>query len=98
MPRVLRRAQAQDDIEDIWNFIADDNVSAADNWLDRLDEQFALLATQPKMGRNRDELGVDIRSFPIGRYVIFYLPLPAGIDVVRVLHSARDVAVLFAQS
>ena len=51
MPRVLRRAQAQDDIEDIWNFIADDNVSAADNWLDRLDEQFALLATQPKMGR-----------------------------------------------
>jgi toxin ParE1/3/4 len=56
LPRVLRRAQAQDDIEDIWNFIADDNVSAADNWLDRLDEQFALLATQPKMGRNRDEL------------------------------------------
>ena len=32
-----------------------------------------------------------LRSFPFRRYVIFYLPLPDGIDVVRVLHSARDV-------
>ena len=43
MARVLRRPQAHSDIADIWNYIADDNIHAADNWLDKLDEQFALL-------------------------------------------------------
>ena|SRR5665647_240775 len=97
MPSVLRRPQARDDIDDIWNYIADDNINAADNWLDKLDEQFALLTLQPLMGRARDELAAGIRSFPLGRYVIYYLPLPNGIDVVRVLHSARDVSAQFDQ-
>jgi len=97
MARVFRRPQARDDIDDIWNYIADDNINAADNWLDKLDEQFALLTLQPLMGRARDELAAGIRSFPFGRYMIFYLPLPNGIDVVRVLHSARDVSALFDQ-
>lgn len=97
MARVFRRPQARDDIDDIWNYIADDNINAADNWLDKLDEQFALLTLQPLMGRARDELAAGIRSFPFARYMIFYLPLPNGIDVVRVLHSARDVSALFDQ-
>jgi len=95
MAQVLRRPLAQNDIDDIWNYIASDN--AADNWLNKLDAQFTLLALQPLMGRARDELAAKIRSFPFGRYVIFYLPLANGIDVVRVLHSARDVSVLFYQ-
>ena len=97
MERVLRRPQAQDDIDDIWNYIADDNIHAADNWLDKLDEQFVLLTQQPLMGRARDELSAGIRSFPLGRYVIFYLPRANGIDVVRVLHSARDVSKQFGE-
>ena len=47
------------------------------------------------MGRARDELAPDVRSFPFGRYVIFYMPLDDGIDVVRVLHGARDVDAVF---
>ncbi len=63
--------------------------------MDHLDEQFRVLATQPSMGRARDELAPDVRSFPFGRYVIFYMPLDDGIDVVRVLHGARDVDAVF---
>lgn len=98
MSRVLRRPLAEDDIEDIWNYIADDNIDAADNWLEKLDEQFSLLAQQPLTGQACDELASRLRSFPLGRYAIFYLPLVDGIDVVRVLHSARDVQALFDQS
>lgn len=48
------------------------------------------------MGRARVELGADLRSFPFGRYVIFYAPIEDGIDVVvRVLHSARDIDAAF---
>ena len=43
------------------------------------------------MGRARDELAPGLRSFPIGRYVIFYEPLPDGVAIARVLHGARDI-------
>ena len=39
----------------------------------------------------RRPLAAGLRSFPFGRYVIFYMPVQDGIDVVRMLHSARDV-------
>lgn len=58
-----------------------------------MDEMFKLIATQPLMGRARQ--AADLRSFPFGRYVIFYAPVDGGIDVVRVLHSARDVEAAF---
>ena len=47
------------------------------------------------MGRARDELAASVRSFPFGRYVIFYAPIEDGIDVVRVPHSARDINAVF---
>ena len=95
MPRVTRRPLAQTDILDIWDFIADDSVAAADRWVDVLDAQFRVLATQPMMGRARDELAPGVRSFPVGRYVVFFVPLVDGIDVIRVLHGARDIDAMF---
>ena len=50
------------------------------------------LASNPGMGRVRNELMEGIRSFAVGRYVIFYRSIPKGIEIVRVLHGARDVA------
>ena len=95
MTRVTRRPLAADDIAEVWDYIAEDNLDAADRWIDRLDEQFGLLATQPLMGRARPELGPELRSYPFGRYMIFYAPLADGIDVIRVLHGARDIDAAF---
>jgi toxin ParE1/3/4 len=95
MPQVTRRPLAETDILEIWDYIADDSLTAADRWVDHLDEQFRVLATQPMMGRARDELALGVRSFPFGRYVVFYVPLDDGIDVVRVLHGARDIDAVF---
>ena len=95
MSRVTRRPQAEADILEIWDYIAEDSLIEADRWLDRLDEKFALWATQPTMGRSRDELAPGIRSLAFGRYVVFFEPLPDGIDVVRVLHGSRDIDASF---
>lgn len=97
MARVTRRPLAAADLLDIWGFIAEDSIEQADRWVDRLDETLGLLATQPLMGRAREELAAEVRSFPIGRYVIFYQPIDDGIDVVRVLHSARDADAVFSR-
>lgn len=91
MARVTRRPEAEADILEIWDFIADDSISEADRWIDRLDEKLRLWATQPTIGRPRDELAPNLRSMPFGRYVVFFTSLIDGIDVVRVLQAARDV-------
>jgi toxin ParE1/3/4 len=91
MSRVTRRPHAEADILEIWGYIAEDSAMAADRWVDKLDEKFALWAMQPMMGRARDELLSGIRSLVFGRYVVFFQPLPDGIDVVRVLHGSRDI-------
>lgn len=95
MARVTRRPLAEADILEIWDYIAEDSLAEADRWMDRLDEKLGLWATQPMMGRSRDELAPGLRSLAFGRYVVFFEPLPDGIDVVRVLHGSRDIDATF---
>lgn len=91
MPRVTRSAEARADLADIWDYLAQDNPRRATAFLRELESTFQTLADQPFAGRKRPELGEDVRSLPVGRYVVYYQPWPDGIDVVRVLHAARDV-------
>ena len=95
MSRLAIRPEAIGDLESIEDHIALDNVDQALAFIERLYEAMTLLAGQPLMGRARPELGTEIRSFPLGRYVIFYQPIPNGIDVVRVLSGARDIDAVF---
>jgi toxin ParE1/3/4 len=94
MPRILKRPLARTDLEEIWDFIADHSQERADSFVDRLDESIQTLALNPNLGRQRNELAEGLRSFPVGRYLI-YFPLPDGIDIVRVLHGSRDLSPLF---
>lgn len=75
----------------IWVFIAADDENAADGLLDRLEEAFVLLAENRRIGRARPELAPGIRSFAVRRYVIFYQAVEDGIEIVRVIHGARDI-------
>jgi toxin ParE1/3/4 len=95
MARVTRRPQAEADILEIWDYIAEDSIVEADRWVERLDEKLVLWATQPMMGRVRDELAPGVRSLPFGPYVVFFEPISDGIDVVRVLHGSRDIDATF---
>ncbi len=91
MPSVVVRPRALIDLADIWAFIARHSVDHADRFAMLIDSQFRVLARQPRMGRLRPELVTNLRSFPVGRYVIFYVPLSKGIEIIRVLHGARDI-------
>ena len=60
-----------------------------------LTRNFRHLASHPNLGRSRDELAEGLRSFPVGRYVIFYRAIPEGVEIVRVLHGSRDLNAIF---
>ena len=89
---VLRfRPRAVDDLRRARNHIRQHDPTAAAGWLDRLRHLTRTLSENPRMGPARPEVGTNIRSFAIGRYVVYYQPVDGGVEVVRVLHSARDV-------
>jgi plasmid stabilization system protein ParE/ferredoxin len=90
MARIQRRPRASDDIAEIWDYIADDSVAQADAFVDRLDRKLQLLATQPMMGRARDELAPGLRSMAFGRYVVFYEPFVGSIPASRTRISVLD--------
>jgi toxin ParE1/3/4 len=93
MGRVIRSPEARDDLVEIWLYIAiaQDNQATADQVLENINQKFLLLSDSPLIGRERQEISSGLRSFPASSYVIFYRPINGGIDVVRVLHGARNV-------
>lgn len=95
MPTLVIKPRARTDLFNIWRYISEDNPDKADEVLDTIQAQFQMLSEYTHAGRARKELGRNIRSFPAGDYVIFYRPLKNGIEIVRVLHSSRDVYAVF---
>jgi toxin ParE1/3/4 len=95
MPVIIKRPLARRDLIEIWDYIAEDSETRADAFIETVDRKFQTLAKHPGMGRMRDELEAGVRSFPVGKYIIFYCAIPDGVEIVRVLHSARDVEAIF---
>ncbi len=50
-----------------------------------------MLSQFPNMGKQRENLVIGLRSFPVKPYVIFYNKTSDGIEVARILHQARDI-------
>jgi toxin ParE1/3/4 len=92
-PRIGPHASA--DLTEIWIYIADDSVANADAFIDKLYETIRFLTRQPGSGRRREDLASGILSFSFGRYIIFYRVIVSAIEVVRVLHGARDIENIF---
>ncbi len=95
MLRILKRPEAENDLAEIWLYIAQDNPDNADKLIDEIEETSRKLARFTNMGRNRDELHPGLRSFPVGKYIVFYLPISDGLEIVRVLHGMRDIDPFF---
>jgi toxin ParE1/3/4 len=89
---ILRRPQFIEDIRDVWGFIARDNEKRADDFVLELEKRYQMLAYNPLLGVKRFPRYPSMRIFPFRRYLIIYDPLPdgAGVELIRLLHAARD--------
>ena len=91
MNRYRLTSRARSDLVEIWERIAEDSETAADAFVDRLMTTIRGLGSNPFIGRRRDELRRGYRSFPVGRYVVFYRVAEPGVEVMHVIHGARDL-------
>ena len=95
MSQLITSPEAEMDLLDIWLFIAEGNTVNADRFIDKLNEKAQRLAEFRNIGVNRPELGKEIQSFAVERYVLFYRALDNGIELVRVLSASRDIKQVF---
>jgi toxin ParE1/3/4 len=94
--RVLYSPEAESDVYAIAKHIAEEtDLTTAYRLIEGIDETARLIATQPEMGRKRDELSPRLRSFPVGPFVVFYRAAKGGIEIARVLRGSRDIPSLF---
>jgi len=98
MSEIFKRPLAQTDLDAIWDYLEEhSSQEQAADFLRKLYAKLETLAQNPYIGRIRDELLPELRSFPFRNYLIFYFPLTNGIEVVRVLYGRRDIERIFAE-
>ena len=92
---LIKTPEAEKDLEDIGLYIAQDNPAAAYKIIDKIEDTYFLLAEFPLIGRMRPDIAEDARSFAVGSFIILYRVIDGGIEIVRVVHGARDMSGLF---
>jgi toxin ParE1/3/4 len=83
--------EARADLSAAWDYLAERNAVAADQFLDDFWVAASRHAAFPRTGRPRDDLRPGLRSFVVGRHVAFFTPDGDTIRIIRVLHGSRDV-------
>jgi toxin ParE1/3/4 len=104
--RVFTQRQAKEDTNDIWRYIAQDNPEAADAFLDAIEEASELLSAIPAIGGLRYFYHPELRGLRIlplqkfEKYLLFYCLREEEnvIEIVRIIHGARDIPSLFGQT
>lgn len=90
MSRLERTHRAEVDLLQLWVYVAERNMPAADRLMARLESTLQTLAQQPKLGEDIGRLSIGLRRFSVGNYVLVYRPLEDGIRLLRAVHGARD--------
>jgi plasmid stabilization system protein ParE len=87
--------QAQADLTEISNYIRQDSPDAARRVRDELQATMRRLAQMPGIGHLREDLSDEpVRFFSVYSYLIMYRPETDPLEIVRVLHGARDVGAI----
>jgi toxin ParE1/3/4 len=66
-------------------------VVSADRLIETIDETARVYASSPGLGIARPEFDARLRCFPVGRYVVYYVAVDDGIEIVQVIHGSRDL-------
>lgn len=92
MKKYVLSAATELDLEAIWEYIAEDNIDAADQWIGKLFDAFETLEQTPGIGHMREDLtSYPVRFWPVGVYLVIYRVQSERVEIVAVTQGARDI-------
>ncbi|WP_040577912.1 type II toxin-antitoxin system RelE/ParE family toxin [Methylopila sp. M107] len=86
---LIRTDRADEDLIEIWSYIAADDAAAADRVIDAIGSRWLQLLRHPYSGVAREDVGRGVRHLVAGRYLTLYRLSGADIEILRVLHGRR---------
>jgi toxin ParE1/3/4 len=102
MKPVAVRPLADNDVDAHADRIARDNLSAALQFLDAVQANYDRIGDNPQIGASRYAHlleGLRVWGVPnFENYLVFYIEHSSYIDIIRVLHGARDIPVILQES
>ena len=99
MMRFILAPEAERDLDEIWEYIAQDDLDAADRFIEKLLDNVRKLADRPGMGHTREDLVEDraLRFWPVGNYLISYRAVALPIEIVAVVQGSHDIPSFIAR-
>ena len=86
---------AEQDLIDIWKYIAEDSPVNAVRFLRKLSDKYHWPTEHSEAGINRDDLLPNLCGFPFAKYMLYYRVTDNTLELVRVLHGSRDLGLVF---
>lgn len=96
MPTILITPAAENDLINLWVYIARDNPDAANRVYQAAEKTLETIASMPGMGtiyQSRWAKLKGIRFFPVNqfpKYIIYYREIKEGIEIIRILHGSME--------
>jgi plasmid stabilization system protein ParE len=80
------------DLDDIWEYIAKDNLDAADQWISNLFDAFDAIGATPGIGHKREDLtSYPVLFWPVGAYLVIYRATSRPVEIVALTQGGRDI-------
>ena len=88
-------SRSQLDLDLIWLHIAEQSINTADRLINTINAECRRLLSQPNIGENCEQFSPNLRRISCGAYMIYYQMRSHDLEIVRILHGARDTESLF---
>lgn len=97
MATIYVTRRAEEDLREIWRYIAIENMDAADRLLLRIDDRLQILRDFPEAGTARDDIRPGFRLLVEGPYLLLYEYDKAKdeVELVSVVDGRRDLSEIF---
>ena len=92
MKRFILTPLAEQDLNEIWDYIGSDSVEAASRVLDKIEAAIDRITEHPGLGHLREDLADSRhRFYLVYSYLIVFRPGTEPLQIIRIIHAARDV-------
>jgi len=95
--RLIISEEATQDLQDIGDYIALDNLDVAISFVERIERRCLEIAQHPGIGRKRNELKPGLKSCAEGKYLIFYKTASGITEIIRIVHGYRAIEKIFEE-
>lgn len=97
MTELFISRRAEDELRQIWRYIASDRPAAADRLLLKIDGKLQILRDFPGIGALRDDIRLGLRMLVVGNYLLLYEhdKVSDTVELVTVVDGRQDLTELF---